>query len=207
MKLRYPPNKADVQIELIPLIDVIFCILTFFMLASVTLTRQAGINVDLPRASSGVTQMREMLLVSVDPVGLIYVDKEAVSTEELQRRLIEFRQTNPSGIMVLYASRLASYNDVVQVLDILRSVGGDRVALATLPEVPGEENTSGSETFSFPTDTLPPGTTFTPLPEDILSPGAIQPQDEPEAQPDASADNEEDLPPDPLDENPFALPQ
>src|SRR5687768_13141326 len=100
MEVKYQPNATEVRIELIQLIDVIFCILTFFLLASVTLTRQSGINVDLPRATSGVTQMREMLLVSIDPVGLIYIDKEVVSPEQLQRRLVEFREANPDGMMV-----------------------------------------------------------------------------------------------------------
>jgi len=207
MKVNNQAAKADVRIELIPLIDVVFCILTFFMLAAVTLTRQEGINVDLPRASSGVTQMREMLLVSVDPVGLIYVEEEAVSPEELQQRLLEFREAQPGGIMVLYASRLASYNDVVQVLDILRSVGGDRVALATLPD----SGLDTDETFSFPPSTLPPGATFTPVPVDPVAPGADQP-DIPQAEPqgdDAVEEptREEPLPPDPLDANPFQLPQ
>jgi biopolymer transport protein ExbD len=213
MKVKYQPSATEVRIELIPLIDVIFCILTFFMLAAVTMTRQAGINVDLPRATSGVTQMREMLLVSVDPVGLIYIDKEAVSTEELQRRLVEFRDANPDGIMVLYASRLASYNDVVQVLDILRSVGGDRVALATLPEAPStQDNPAGAPSAPLPPGTLPPGTTFTPLPGDPLAPNPTQPpqtQAEPQPQPSppAAPSPQGELPPDPLDADPFALPR
>ena len=161
MKVNYSLQKSDARIELLPLIDVVFCILTFFMLAAVTLTRQSGINVDLPQASTGVTQMSEMLLVSVDPVGLVYVEKEPVSDTELRERLIEFRAAQPNGIMVLYASRLASYNDVVRVLDTLRSVGGDRVALATLPEAEAADDAS---IFSPDFDPLDPGTTLTPLP-------------------------------------------
>lgn len=122
----------EVRIELIPLIDVIFCILTFFILAAVTLTRQNAINVDLPRSETGTTQMREILVVSVDPVGQVYVEKTPVTIDQLQLVLRDFRAARPQGLMVLYASRLASYNDVVRVLDTLRSVGGDRVALATL---------------------------------------------------------------------------
>lgn len=134
MKINIGSQEPDVRIELIPLIDVIFCILTFFILAAVTLTRQSGINVDIPTASSGVTQMREMLIVSVDPVGSVYVEQDPVTEDQLRERLLAFRQSQPNGVMVLYASRLASYDDVVRVLDVLRSVGGDRVALATLPE-------------------------------------------------------------------------
>ena len=47
--------------------------------------------------------------------------------------LLQFNQVSPNGLIVLYASRDARYEDVVTVLDVLRSVGGDRVALATIP--------------------------------------------------------------------------
>jgi biopolymer transport protein ExbD len=133
MKIDLDSTEPDVRIEVVPLIDVIFCILTFFILAAVTLTRQAAINVDLPRAESGTTQMRQILIVSVDPIGQAYVEKLPVSRDQLYQAIVNFRQQNPEGMMVLYASRAASYNDVVQVLDLLRSAGGDRVALATLP--------------------------------------------------------------------------
>jgi biopolymer transport protein ExbD len=150
MKWNYENPEEEVRIELIPLIDVIFCILTFFILAAVTLTRQTAINVDLPRASTGATQLRELLIVSVDPIGQTYIEKQPVSRQQLYDALLNFRQTSADGLIVLYASRAASYNDVVQVLDLLRSVGGSRVALATLP------GSGEGEQFQLPE--LTPGT-------------------------------------------------
>ncbi|HEY9620133.1 MAG TPA: biopolymer transporter ExbD [Crinalium sp.] len=152
--------EQDVRIELIPLIDVIFCILTFFILAAVAITRQTAINIDLPQASTGSVQMRDMLIVSVDPVGQIYIDKQAVTRDELYRALLDYQQKKPQGMMVLYASRLSSYNDVVQVLDLLRSVGGDRVALATLPDA-GSAQSGTAQPGTLPNSNQPqlPGTT------------------------------------------------
>jgi biopolymer transport protein ExbD len=165
MKIDLDSTEPDVRVEIIPLIDVIFCILTFFILAAVTLTRQAAINVDLPRASSGTTQMRQILIVSVDPIGQAYVEKLPVNRNQLYQAITNFRQQNPEGMMVLYASRAASYNDVVQVLDLLRSAGGDRVALATLPGS-GDDPTAPFEPPSV--DSLPPGNSgdnpFAPAP-------------------------------------------
>jgi len=133
MKLDVDSTEPDVRVELVPLIDVIFCILTFFIVAAVTLTRQAAINVDLPAAKTGTTQMRQILVVSIDPIGQTYVEKDPVTQSQLTDALVKFRKESPEGLMVLYASRASSYNDVVRVLDLLRSVGGTRVALATLP--------------------------------------------------------------------------
>ncbi|HIK53859.1 MAG TPA: biopolymer transporter ExbD [Synechococcales cyanobacterium M55_K2018_004] len=163
MKIKSVASEPEVRIEIVPLIDVIFCILTFFILAAVTLTRQNAINVDLPAASTGVTQMREILVVSVDPVGQIYVEKSPVTEDQLFQVLQDFRLAKPQGIMVLYASRLASYNDVVRVLDILRSVGGDRVALATL-DASGKPESTPRFNFDPLRPTNPSNPTEVPLP-------------------------------------------
>ena len=134
MKINLDTPVEEVQVQLIPLIDVIFCILTFFLLAALQFTRQQAINVDLPKATTGTTaQIRDTLIVTVDSVGQIYVEQEPVTQELMYQRLQAYRSTNPTGMMILNASRTSSYNDVVQVLDRMREVGGDRVALATLP--------------------------------------------------------------------------
>jgi biopolymer transport protein ExbD len=84
--------------------------------------------------------MREMFVVSLDDLGQLYVEKQPVNEAQMMNALQNYHQYNPNGLIVLHASRNTSYNDVVQLLDSLRSVGGDKVALATLP---GENNASG----------------------------------------------------------------
>ena len=155
-------NREETRIELVPLIDIIFCILIFFILAAVGLSRQQAISMDLPKASTGQPQMREMLVVSLDDMGQLYVEKQPVTENQLLDALKNYRQYNPTGLMVLHASRNASYNDVVQLLDMLRQVGGDRVALATLP---GENPTNttipsfGNPSANFPSSLGSGGTT------------------------------------------------
>ncbi|MGK7942768.1 MAG: ExbD/TolR family protein [Crocosphaera sp.] len=147
-------SQQEVRIEILPMIDVIFCILTFFILGAVGLSRQQAISLDLPKAGSGTPQMREMLVVSLDDFGQVYVEKQLVSRNQLFNQIKSYHQLNPEGLMVLHASRNASYNEVIQVLDMLREVGGDRVALATLPG----ENETNPNSWNDPTLTpLPSG--------------------------------------------------
>ncbi len=146
--------NQDVRIELIPLIDVIFCILTFFILAAVNFSRQQAISLDLPQAKTGTPQMREMLVVSLDDLGQVYVEQQQVSRNQLSQSIKSYRQSNPSGLMGLYAAKNSTYREVVEILDILREVGGDRVALATLPQ--GSQPTNNSTTIPLqPNPTLP----------------------------------------------------
>jgi biopolymer transport protein ExbD len=138
LRLRIDTQSEDVRVEVVPLIDVIFCILTFFILAAVGFSRQQAISIDLPKAGTGTPQGREILMVSLNDAGQVFVEQQPVMTkDQFYQRLRDYRQQNPNGLMALYASTNATYNQVVQVLDLLREVGGDRVALATLPAESG----------------------------------------------------------------------
>ena len=137
MKVNLHTPIEEVQIQIIPLIDVVFCILTFFLLAALQFTRQQAINVDLPKASassvSGITSQSGSLIVTIDAVGNTYIEKQLVKREDLGARLKQYLQANPSAVVVLNASRTATYNDVIETLDLLRQVGGDRVSLGIIP--------------------------------------------------------------------------
>lgn len=170
------PTAEDVRLEIIPLIDVIFCILTFFILAAVGLTRQQAIDLDLPSAQTGqplpgqVGQggISDRLYVSIDRLGQVYLDQQPVTLDLLYDVLQQFKQVNPAGLIVLYASRDARYEDVVTVLDVLRSVGGDRVALATLPRDATTNNGDGTSLDLLPGE--PSDNQFPLSPTSPLSP-------------------------------------
>jgi biopolymer transport protein ExbD len=182
MKINLDSPIDEVQIQIIPLIDVIFCILTFFIVAALQMTHQQAMNVDVPRASTGTTQTQESLVVSINSTGQTFIEKQFVDRNQLAQVFQEYFQKNPNGRLVLYASQTAFYNDVVQVLDLMRQVGGDRVALATVPLQPSQSpgatpsptlnpTTSPLSPFSSPTPTstfnsdpyqIPPSTGQTP---------------------------------------------
>lgn len=187
MKVNLHTPIEEAHIQIIPLIDVIFCILSFFILASLQFTRQQSINIDLPKAKTGtvtsssnrLSHTRQQILpVTIDAIGQTYVEKQPIKKEQLKTVLQDYVKKNPSGILVLNASRSATYNDVIDMLDLLRQVGGDRVSLGiipgssqtssniqqpTSPYLPTYPNTSGS-TSSNTTPILPPIPNQVPLP-------------------------------------------
>ncbi|KPQ35189.1 MAG: ExbD/TolR family protein [Phormidium sp.] len=144
--------QDNAHIEILPLMDVIFCILTFFILGAVGLSRQQAIEQSLPQASTGEQQMREMFRVSIDPIGRIYVDRDPVTMDELPARLLAYQNENPEGLVVVFGHPMAQYDNVLQVLDLLRSIGGDRVSLGVNPsqENPLERNQQQNPFGDFP---------------------------------------------------------
>ncbi|MFM2430767.1 MAG: hypothetical protein RLZZ511_1980 [Cyanobacteriota bacterium] len=184
MKINLDTAADDAQIQIVPMIDVIFCILTFFILAALQLTRQQGMNIDLPTAKSGVVQQRQLLVVSIDQTGQTFIDQNVVDRSQLYTLLKQYHEKNPNGVLVLNASQNAFYNDVIQVLDVMRSVGGEKVALATIPApaispAPSPGNTFGAPGANSTTPNLFPGTlpngTLPGMPNGLGSNGLGQP--------------------------------
>jgi biopolymer transport protein ExbD len=154
LRLRVDTHTEDVRIEVVPLIDVIFCILTFFILAALNFSRQQAISVDIPKATTGTPQGRELLVVTLNDQAQVFVDKQPVVTKaQFQKKLEDYRKQSPNGVVALYASTNATYNEVVQVLDLLREIAGDRVALATLPGSSTPQ--TGATPAPTPTTTVP----------------------------------------------------
>ncbi|MBE9249340.1 biopolymer transporter ExbD [Dolichospermum sp. LEGE 00240] len=179
MKVKLDTSGEDLQIQIISLIDVVFCILTFFLLAALQFTRQQAINVDLPKAGTGEnsaanSQIKSKILpVTIDAIGLTYIEKEPVNREELEARLKQYIQTNPDGILVLNASRTATYNDVIQTLDLLRKVGGNRVSLGIIPG--SSQPLTNSPNFPTPPISNNPTTPEINSPESLRSLPPINP--------------------------------
>lgn len=133
MKIDLDNSTDDAQIQILPLIDVIFCILTFFILAVVQLQRPQAVNVDLPKAQTGTVQPPDRLIVTLSPTGQTFVGKEEVDRNALADKARKYLDSKPDGLVVLNASQNAFYSDVIGILDLMRKIGGNRVALATNP--------------------------------------------------------------------------
>jgi biopolymer transport protein ExbD len=162
-------SEQDLRVEIIPLIDVIFCILTFFILAAVGVSRQQAISLDLPKASTGKPQMREMMIVSLDSLGTVYLNKQPYTRKQIKEAIIQYHATNPDGMIVLNAAKNASYNNVIQILDTMRQFGGNRVSLATTPASHDDSIQSGSQSITPNYSNIPQNN-----PPDIYSSGQNQ---------------------------------
>lgn len=121
------------ELNLVPMMDVIMTILTFFIIVSMTLTnKQNAVNVTLPSAGSGLSEQKtpDPLVITIDPQGQLFLGKDAITEAQLVQPMQAYLQKNPQGAVVLNADRKLPYEKVVQVLGKMRDIGGDRVSLA-----------------------------------------------------------------------------
>ena len=117
------------RIEMLPLIDIVFLLLVFFIYAMLSMAVHRGLPVVLPTSSTSKVTKHLVLSVTVKTDGTIYVDKEQVPltglAELLERRAKGARQPG----VLLFADRSLSYQKLFRVLDQIRSAGLSRISL------------------------------------------------------------------------------
>ncbi|NEQ28149.1 MAG: biopolymer transporter ExbD [Microcoleus sp. SIO2G3] len=120
------------EVNLVPMMDVIMAILTFFIIISMTLTSQQSVNVSLPSADSGAsaTDLPDPFVVGLNQQRQIILNSQPATEAELLQQMQAYLARNRDGAIVLKADKGLSYQEVVQLLGKMRDVGGDRVSLA-----------------------------------------------------------------------------
>ncbi len=119
-------------VNLVPMLDVLMTVLTFFIITSMVLTTEQGVNVQLPSSDSEATQqgaIPDPLIVQLKPQGQILLGNQAVSKEELFGQMKAYLAQNPKGAVLLQADNKMPYEQVIQLLGEMRDEGGDRVSL------------------------------------------------------------------------------
>jgi biopolymer transport protein ExbD len=127
------PNEPDPppQINIVPMIDVIFAILTFFIMSTLFLTRSEGLPVNLPGAITTEAQPESQIEVTIDSQGQIALNRQPIDLAALPGEVQTLTASNPSSLVVINADEAVSHGQVVAVMDQLRSVSGIRMAIAT----------------------------------------------------------------------------
>lgn len=129
MQIRQRPFKR-VRIEIIPMIDVIFFLLVFFMVTSLAMTRINSIKVVLPKTSGAAENMNQNIILTVKKDGSMLVNKTPVTLDTLASRLVYEMQVDPQGIVIVNADEAAGYGIVVQAMQKAKEAGVRKFALA-----------------------------------------------------------------------------
>ncbi|SFM35289.1 biopolymer transport protein ExbD [Ectothiorhodospira mobilis] len=131
--------SEPVEIQLTPLIDVVFLLLIFFMV-STTFDRPSVMQLQLPRAdSTQEAPAGERVRVGVDAQGRFFVDgAELVNTQPrtLRAALSRALEAHPDAPVVVQADARAPHQAVVRVMDAAARLGVSRLSIATLEEDP-----------------------------------------------------------------------
>lgn len=132
MKIKAFVDKTETtQVDLTPLIDVVFILLIFFIL-SANFTDESSIRVDRPSASSSeVSQESTTFNVSIDENGAIWFDHKTTTLSQLQLQLKSRVLFSENSNAVVNADKNIDTGKLIDVVDVIRNSGVKSVAIAT----------------------------------------------------------------------------
>ena len=106
-----------------------FFLLAAFMLVSLSMVNMKSVKVNLPTATVANTDTKnDFITLSVDKAGMIFFDKQPVGPNELAQRLATVQRTNENVRVFISGDGDARHRDMIRVLDVVRSLGIQKVA-------------------------------------------------------------------------------
>ncbi|MBC1219976.1 biopolymer transporter ExbD [Nostoc sp. UCD121] len=131
MRLQDEP-ELPLQINIVPMIDVIFAILTFFIMSTLFLTRSEGLPVNLPKASTAKQQqVPTKITITVDDKEQISLNRKPIAVDDVTEQIRALVGSNPEVLVIINADEKVDYGRVVAVMDRVRKVEGAKLAIAT----------------------------------------------------------------------------
>ena len=115
---------------IIPMIDIIFFLLVFFMMNSLQTVAQKALAVQLPQAQSASAPAQLPIIMTLDEEGHITIDNKPVSIQESATIMKQHMQENANAAVVLQADRRTAHGQVVAVMDMLKTSGVTRLSIA-----------------------------------------------------------------------------
>ena len=120
-------SKRTPQFMIIPMIDIIFFLLVFFMMNSMQTVAQKALAVQLPQAQTP-TQMP--VIITLDEEGHITMDNKPVTIDEASQIMTQRMAENSNAAVILQADKRTAHGQVVAVMDMLKTAGVRRLAVA-----------------------------------------------------------------------------
>ena len=120
---------GEQDIDLTPMLDVVFIMLIFFIVTA-TFIKEAGIEVDRPAAITANTKDASML-VAIGPDNDIWIDRNRTDARAIRADIERLVAENPKGSLVIQADKDSNHETLVQVMEAARLAGVQNVAIST----------------------------------------------------------------------------
>ena len=123
------PEEED-DINLTPMLDVVFIMLIFFVVTA-SFVKETGIDVEKPGALSGESKDRASILIAIAEDGTIWIDKRQVEPRAVKTNVERMIAENPEGTVVIQADKKSKTGVMLQVMDSAKAAGATEVSIST----------------------------------------------------------------------------
>ena len=118
------------------MIDTMFFLLVFFMIATLSMTVQKGMPVTLPTADSSPETVSEQISLTLTNTGKLFFNKEPIGVLDLGPRLQRLLHNGEEPAIIINADKAVLHGQVIEVMDAIRKTGMTKMAIATQPNTP-----------------------------------------------------------------------
>jgi biopolymer transport protein ExbD len=131
--MRLPDEaEAPLGINVVPLIDVMFALLTFFIISTLFLSRSEGLPVNLPKATTAKPpQQQTKIAITVNQQGQVSLNRKSIQLDQVEPALRQLVTQNQPTVVVINADEKVEHGEIIAIMDQVRRVEGTKLAIAT----------------------------------------------------------------------------
>lgn len=122
-------EDEEATLDMTPMLDIVFILLIFFIVTT-SFVKEAGIEVNKPKAANQSTQKSANIFVAIRPNGEIWLDKRIVDVERVAATIEKLLAEQPTDVVIIQADKKAEHGRVVKVMDAIKEAGIDRISIA-----------------------------------------------------------------------------
>ena len=131
MRRRTLGVKKEPTIMIIPMIDIVFFLLVFFMVGTLYMNTEQQIPLNLPSTSTSTAKSIEPIIITLTTSHKLYIDNREISADNLSQEVQDIVRTTPRQAFVIRASKDVYYIEVIALLDMLKVNGAKYISVAT----------------------------------------------------------------------------
>ncbi len=129
MRKRRNRNKAESEVNLTPMLDVVFIMLIFFIVTA-SFVKEAGIEINRPGASTATRKEKGNILIAITDTNQVWMDRRQVDPRALRANIERMRAENPQGAVIIQADVKSQNGLLVKVMDAAKLAGVESISLA-----------------------------------------------------------------------------
>jgi biopolymer transport protein ExbD len=122
-------DKEEEEVNLTPMLDVVFIMLIFFIVTA-SFVKESGTDVERPDAVTAVPKARGNILVAITRTGEVWIDRRQVDVRSIRAHIERLYAENPQGAVVIQADRDSKNALLVQVMDAAQLAGVEKISIA-----------------------------------------------------------------------------
>ena len=125
-------EEEEATIDMTPMLDIVFIMLIFFIVTT-SFVKEAGIQVNKPKANNGTNEPSANIFIAIKDNGEIHMDRRVVDAERVGANIERMLAEQPTDTVVIQADVEAKHGVVVKVMDQIKEAGIDKISIAAAP--------------------------------------------------------------------------